>query len=77
MLARAALLASLGFFIWLNLFQSKQYSSSLLHYECTSKALYLKIFGTQEWPEDYKGLMKCPNLKKGEWEKEEEIDKIF
>ncbi|MCD6200762.1 MAG: hypothetical protein J7K46_03035 [Bacteroidales bacterium] len=60
----------LGFFIYLNLFQIRQYRISMLHWDSTSKALYRKIFLSNKWPENYKQLLKHPDyqnsLKTGE-----------
>lgn len=47
----------LGFFIWLNLFQSKQYRSSLLHWDSMSKAAWFGIWGRQSWPEHYQDML--------------------
>lgn len=74
--AKTSLILVFGFFIWLNLFQSNQYKIRLLHWECTSKKLYWKIFATKEWPQDYKQLLKCPDLKQAEWEEESHIEKF-
>ncbi len=46
-----------GFLIWLNLFQSRQYRSTLLHWDSMSKAAYWAIWGTQSWPENYPELL--------------------
>jgi len=51
----------LGFFIYLNLFQIRQYRISMLHWDSTSKALYRKIFLSNKWPENYKQLLKHPD----------------
>lgn len=45
------------FFIYLNLFQSRQYRISLLHYESTSKELYWAAFLTYEFPANYEELL--------------------
>ena len=45
------------FFIYLNLFQSRQYRISLLHYESTSKELYWAAFLTYEIPANYEELL--------------------
>lgn len=52
------LAALLGcFLIWLNLFQNRQYRSSLLHWDSMSKAAYWAIWGRQSWPENYPELL--------------------
>lgn len=76
-LLRMAFLLVFGFFIWLNLFQSNQYKKTLLHWECTSRQLYLSVFGTNDWPKDYRQMLKCPDLKQGDWEKDSHIEKIW
>ncbi len=76
-LVRSALAVCLGFFVWLNLFQSNQYSISVLHYECTSKELYLKAFGSMQYPANYEKLLKCPEVEKGGWEEDSHIEKIW
>jgi hypothetical protein len=65
------------FFTWMNIFQTNQYSTTQLHYECTSKALYWKIFATKQWPEHYNQMLKCPDVEKGGWEEESQIEKIW
>ena len=45
------------FLIWLNLFQSKQYRSSLLHWDSMSKQAYWGIWGRQSWPENYDKML--------------------
>jgi len=47
----------LGFFTWLNLYQSKQYRSSLLHWDSMSKEAYWGIWGRQSWPEHYEDML--------------------
>lgn len=49
--------AVLVFFIWLNLFQSTQYRSSLLHWDSMSKKAYWAIWGKTSWPENYQQLL--------------------
>ena len=50
-------LVLLGFFIWLNLYQSRQYRTSLLHWDSMSKKAYLGIWGRQSWPENYQDML--------------------
>lgn len=45
------------FFIYLNMFQSRQYRISLLHYESTSKELYWAVFLSNERPGNYEELL--------------------
>ena len=45
------------FFIYLNIFQSRQYRISLLHYENTSKELYWTVFLNNDKPENYENLL--------------------
>ena len=53
-IATASLLV---FFIWLNIFQTNQYRSSLLHYDSMSKRAYWAIWGSTDWPKNYPELI--------------------
>lgn len=64
-------------FVGLNLFQSNQYSTTLLHYECTSKELYWNVFGKTNWFEGYEQMEKCPKVDFGGWEDDSYIEKIW
>jgi hypothetical protein len=58
-----------GFLLWLNLFQTKQYNTSLLHWDSMSKEVYWAIWGKQTWPENYAKMLTQPDAdkaKKGE-----------
>ena len=44
-------------FIYINMFQSRQYRISLLHYESTSKELYWAVFLSNERPGNYEELL--------------------
>lgn len=44
-------------FIWLNNFQSRQYRSTLLHWDSMSKKAYWAIWGKTNWPPDYDKLI--------------------
>jgi hypothetical protein len=59
----------LSFLLLLNLFQTKQYSTSLLHYDSMSKEVYWAIWNKDGWPQGYEKMLK-PNdtekAKKGE-----------
>lgn len=48
-------------FVYLNFFQMRQYQSSLLHWDSTTKALYWKIFLNKTWPENYEDLLSHPD----------------
>lgn len=52
------------FFLWLNLFQTKQYNTSLLHYDSMSKEVYWAIWGKQNWPENYARMLKANDVEK-------------
>lgn len=57
--------------IWLNLFQSQQYRSTLLHWDSMSKKAYWAIWGRTTWPENYQQLLiptDAEKAKKGEKE---------
>lgn len=45
------------FLIYVNMFQSRQYRISLLHYESTSKELYWSVFLSNERPANYEELL--------------------
>ncbi len=47
--------------IYLNIFQIKQYRSSLLHYDGMNYDLYKKIWMTQKWPQNYDQLVRSPD----------------
>ena len=51
------------FFIYLNLFQMRQYRITLLHWDSTSKALYWKVFLSNKWPDNYKQLLNPPDYR--------------
>jgi len=58
-----------GFLLWLNLFQTRQYGTSLLHWDSMSKEVYWAIWGKQSWPENYEKMLIHPDYdkaKKGE-----------
>lgn len=61
---RIAALVLAGGLIWLNLFQTRQYRSTLLHWDSMSKAAYWAIWGTQSWPENYPELLIPTNAEK-------------
>ncbi len=56
-LARVASSLIIIFFIYVNMFQSRQYRISLLHYESTSKELYWAVFLSNEKPGNYEELL--------------------
>jgi hypothetical protein len=59
----------LVFLLWLNLYQSRQYRSSLLHYDSMSKQVYWAIWDKQSWPENYDKMLlhlDAEKAKKGE-----------
>jgi hypothetical protein len=63
--------ALLVFFIWLNLFQSQQYRSTLLHWDSMSKKAYWAIWGKTNWPSDYQEILiptDAEKARKGETE---------
>ena len=53
-----------AFLIFLNNFQSDQASTALIHYDSMSKALYWKVFLTNQWPADYNKLLEQPDFGK-------------
>ncbi len=59
----------LVFFIWLNLFQLRQYRTSLLHWDSMSKQAYWAIWSKQTWPQNYDKMLlhlDAEKAKKGE-----------
>ncbi len=52
------------FFIYLNIFQSRQYRTGLIHYESTSKELYWTVFLKNQWPDNYDELVDHPDSEK-------------
>jgi hypothetical protein len=54
---KTSVLLLLGFFVWLNIFQSKQYRTSLLHWDSMSEKAYFGIWGRQSWPENYQQML--------------------
>lgn len=59
--SRGIILALAFVFIYLNLFQVRQYRSTLLHWDSTSSKLYQKIWLTQRFPQHYDQLLEPPN----------------
>ena len=51
----------LGFFIYLNLFQSGQYRITMIHWAGMSKQVYWKVFLRKQWPENYEDLLILPD----------------
>jgi len=54
----------LFFFIYLNIFQSRQYRIAQLHYESTSKELYWAVFLKNNRPENFEELLDPPDSEK-------------
>ena len=50
-----------GFFLLLNVFQSKQYDVAILHWDGMTKDAYWAIFGQSERPENYLNLISDPD----------------
>lgn len=69
MIYKATTTVVLVFLLWLNLYQSRQYRSSLLHYDSMSKQVYWAIWGQQSWPDNYEKMLlhlDAEKAKKGE-----------
>ena len=49
------------FLIYLNLFQSRQYRTSQIHWDSMSKELYWEVFLNEDWPDNYKELLDPPD----------------
>lgn len=56
-LARVVSSVIIIFLIYVNMFQSRQYRISLLHFESTSKELYWSVFLSNERPANYEELL--------------------
>ena len=54
----------MAFFIHLNLFQTRQYQTTLIHWDAMSKELYWKVFLTNKWPSDYQNLLSPTDAQK-------------
>ena len=63
-LTRALVTVMLGGFIFLNHFQTRQYLSSLIHWDSMNGSTYWAIFGTQTFPENYRELIQKPDYQK-------------
>lgn len=57
-------LACLAFFVYLNLFQTRQYRSTQLHWDSISKELFWTSFMNKDWPENYEELLDPPDYEK-------------
>jgi hypothetical protein len=49
------------FLIYLNLFQSRQYRTSQIHWDSMSKELYWEVFLNEDWPDNYEELLDPPD----------------
>ena len=49
------------FLIYLNIFQSRQYRTSQIHWDSMSKELYWEVFLNEDWPDNYKELLDPPD----------------
>ena len=63
-LIKAISIVLVVFFIYLNIFQSRQYRIAQLHYESTSKELYWAVFLNNKWPENFEELLDHPDSEK-------------
>ncbi|MCD6596300.1 MAG: hypothetical protein J7L04_01350 [Bacteroidales bacterium] len=52
------------FFIYLNLFQSRQYRITMIHWDSMTKQAYWKVFLREQWPENYEKLINPPDYAK-------------
>jgi hypothetical protein len=62
--------AIMVFLVYLNLFQVRQYRTTLLHWDSTSRELYWKVFLSHEWPENYHALLDPPDYEKAKFREE-------
>ena len=56
--------AFLLFFMYLNLFQTRQYRTSMIHWDSMTKQAYWKVFLREQWPENYEKLISPPDYAK-------------
>lgn len=61
---RLAAALIIGFFIYLNFFQTAQYRQSLLHFDGMTKKAYWTLFLEDSWPQDYDRLIDRPDYQK-------------
>ena len=61
------------FVIFLNFFQIRQYRTTLLHWDSTSKELYWKVFLTNEWPANYEQLLDPPDYDAAKYRRENNV----
>ena len=54
----------LVFFIYLNLFQSRQYRITMIHWDSMTKQAYWKVFLREQWPDNYEKLISPPDYAK-------------
>ena len=52
---------AMAFLIYLNLFQSRQYRTSQIHWDSMSKELYWEVFLNEDWPDNYEELLDPPD----------------
>ena len=52
------------FFIYMNLFQTRQYRTSMIHWDSMTKQAYWKVFFREQWPENYENLISPPDYAK-------------
>ena len=64
LLSRALITVMLIGFIYLNLFQTKQYLSSLIHWDSMNSKTYWAVFGRKTFPENYGELIQPPDYEK-------------
>ncbi len=62
------------FFVYLNIFQIKQYVSSLLHYDSMTREAYWAIFMQEKFPKNYQQLIRTPDYEAASQGKEEYLD---
>jgi len=63
-------MAVLVFLVYLNLFQIRQYRTTLLHWDSTSRELYWEVFLSHHWPENYDALLDPPDYKAAQFRQE-------
>lgn len=65
----------IAFFVRLNIFQTKQYKLTLLHFDSMTKELYYTIWDKMYFPDNYKDLVQKPDYKSAIKGEEEKFDK--
>ncbi|NQU81007.1 MAG: hypothetical protein HQ543_05765, partial [Bacteroidetes bacterium] len=61
---RSIFIIIFGTLVWVNLFQMRQYRTSLLHWDSMSKKAYWGIFLKGSFPDKYQEMLVTPDYEK-------------